>query len=145
MVTVQEILAEKGTHILTVNGHASVLEAAVLMNEHKVGCLLVGGMDRLEGIVTERDVLMRVVAQRRDPASTKVQEVMTREVVCATPQMPLEEAQGLFMCRRIRHLPVVEPSGRVLGLISIGDLNAWQANEQEQKLHFLHEYIYGRT
>ena len=94
---------------------------------------------------TERDVLRRVVGERRDPAATTVADVMTVEVVCCTPETTIEEARGAMMNRRIRHLPVVDGDRRLHGLISIGDLNAWHLDTQEQTIHLLNEYLYGRV
>jgi len=100
---------------------------------------------RLIGIFTERDILSRIVAQRRDPVDTRVEDVMTREVACCQPHTPLEEARGVMKNRRIRHLPVVDPDGQVLGLVSIGDLNAHDNHSQEQTIHFLQQYIHGQA
>ncbi len=145
MVTVREILARKGSEVLTIGKEATVLEAALLMNERRVGALVVAEEGRIVGMFIERDVLRRIVGERRDPASTPINEVMTTEVVCCTTQTTLEEARGAMMTRRIRHLPVVDAENRLQGLISIGDLNAHQATSQEQTIHLLHEYLYGRV
>src|SRR5207302_2820005 len=145
MGTVREILANKGSHVLTIGKTATVLEAAMLMNDHKVGSVVVtedGG--RLLGMFTERDVLRRVVGEQRDPASTPVSEVMTTEVVCCTPDTTIEEARVAMKNRRIRHLPLVDGDRRVQGVISIGDLNAYHLNSQEQTIFLMQEYIYGR-
>jgi CBS domain-containing protein len=117
----------------------------MLMNEHRIGALVVVDAERIVGMFTERDVLMRVVAEQRDPASTLVADVMTTNVVCCTPETTLEEARGAMRDRRIRHLPVLGYDGRLIGLISIGDLNAKLQATQEQTLFLLTEYIYGRA
>jgi CBS-domain-containing membrane protein len=70
---------------------------------------------------------------------------MTEEVICCTPQTTLEEAGGAMKNRRIRHLPVVDDEGHLLGLISIGDLNAFHQADQEQTIFLLNEYLYGRV
>jgi CBS domain-containing protein len=143
MATVRDILALKGTQIQSIAPSASVFEAAVRMNERKIGSLLVLANDRLVGIITERDILQRVVAQRRDAAETLVEEVMTTEVACCRVDTTIEEVRGVMKNRRIRHLPVIEANERIVALISIGDLNAYQTSTQEQTIHLLHEYIYG--
>jgi CBS domain-containing protein len=145
MVTVQELLGRKGSHVITVGADATVLDAALVMNEHRVGAVVVVDEGRIQGMFTERDVLRRVVGERRDPTQTSVSEVMTRDVFCCTPQTSLEEARGTMKNRRIRHLPVVSGDNQLLGLISIGDLNAHQATAQEQTIHLLQEYLYGRV
>jgi CBS domain-containing protein len=145
MATIMTILASKGTHVLTIGPDASVLQAALLMNEHKIGALVVADGDGVAGMFTERDVLRRVVGEQRDPTATRVAEVMTSEVACCTPETTLDEARGAMKNRRIRHLPVVEENGRLCGLISIGDLNAHQMTSQEHTIHLMHEYLYGRS
>jgi len=145
MATVGEILAVKGSQVLSIGPDASVLDAATLMNEHKVGSLVVMDAGRLIGIITERDMLQRVLVTRRDPVSASVSDVMTSEVVCCQPHTTLEEARSVLKNRRIRHLPVLDQCEQLLGVISIGDLNAYQADDHERTICILHDYIYGRA
>src|SRR6201987_3362975 len=145
MATVRDLLAIKGSHVLAIGPEATVLDAALLMNEHKVGSLLVMSGGQLIGIITERDILNRIVVPRRDPGVTPVLDVMTTEVICCQPHTRLEEARGVLKNRRIRHLPVVDESKRLCGLISIGDLNAHETHAREHTIHILQEYIYGRV
>ena len=145
MASVRDILATKGSQVLTIGKDATVLEAALLMNEHRVGALVVTEAGRIVGMFTERDVLRRVVGERRDPVTTPVSTVMSTEVVCCTPETSVEEARGAMKNRRIRHLPVADGDGKILGLISIGDLNAYQTTSQEHTIYMLHEYLYGRV
>jgi CBS domain-containing protein len=144
MATVMAILANKGSRVLTIGPDATVLQAAQLMNEHKIGALVVMASEGIAGMFTERDVLRRVVGEQRDPTTTIVADVMTTEVACCTPVTTLEEARGAMKNRRIRHLPVMDDN-RLCGLISIGDLNAYQMTSQEHTIHLLHEYLYGRS
>jgi CBS domain-containing protein len=145
MATVRDILAKKGGHVWSVGPEATVLDAAMLMNEHKIGSLVVMEGSQVRGIITERDVLQRVVVPRRDPGQTQVREVLTGEVICCQPHTTLEEVRGVMKNRRFRHLPVVDESQGLCGLISIGDLNAHEASSQELTIHVLHQYIYGRV
>jgi CBS domain-containing protein len=145
MATVKDILAVKGSQVLSIGPEATALDAALLMNEHKVGSLLVMSGGQLIGIISERDILQRVVVPRRDPGVTPVLDVMTTEVICCQPHTPLEEARGVMKNRRIRHLPVVDELKRLCGLISIGDLNAHETHTHERTIHVLQEYIYGRV
>ena len=145
MPQVSQILSYKGSQVFTINPRASVHEAALLMNEHKIGALVVLDAGEVAGIITERDVLRRVVGEQRDPQQTSVGDVMSSHVVYCTPDMRIDEARGIFMQQRIRHLPVIDEVKGLVGLISIGDLNAWQLDGQRQTIHYLHEYINGRT
>jgi CBS domain-containing protein len=99
----------------------------------------------MAGMFTERDILQRVVGDQRDPARTTVGEVMTQEVVCCTPQTTIEEARLALKERRIRHMPVIDAEGHLLGMISIGDLNAYEAFSLEQTIFLMDEYIHGRV
>src|SRR5205085_9781948 len=93
MATVRDILATKGPHVQSIGPDATVLDAALLMNEHKIGSLVVTDGGQLAGIITERDILRRVVPQRRDPAELLVRDVMTAEVVCCQTCTSLDEAR----------------------------------------------------
>lgn len=145
MATVRDILAKKGGQVLSIGGSDTVLQAARFMAQHKIGAVLVLEDEHISGMFSERDILQRVVAEGRDPATTKVEEVMTTEVACCTPETSVEEARGAMKNRRIRHLPVVDGDERLLGVVSIGDLNAFQVAHQEQTIFLLNEYLYGRV
>ncbi|MFL5329413.1 MAG: CBS domain-containing protein [Gemmataceae bacterium] len=145
MATVRDILAKKGSHVQTIGPDATVMDAATLMNEHKIGSLVVLDHGHVVGMFTERDVLRRVVGQRFDPMTTKVHEVMTTEVIVCRPETTIEEVRGSMCHRRIRHLPVLDGGNKLIGMISIGDLNTLLAMDQEQTIHLLQEYMYGRV
>lgn len=145
MSRVCDILAKKGHRVVTIGADASVLEAACLMNDHKIGGVLVLENGAIVGMFTERDILRRVVAERRDPRDTLVREVMSTEIVVCEPETPIDEARSVMMHRRIRHLPVVGPDANLVGLVSIGDLNAWEIDGQAQTIHYLEEYLFGRV
>jgi len=145
MATVREILARKGPQVVTIGPEATVLESAHLMNEHKIGALVVLDDGAVVGMFTERDVLRRVVGEQRDPAQTRVGDVMTTEVICCTLETTIAEARGAMKNRRVRHIPLVDHERRLQGLISIGDLNAYETSDHEQTIYLLQEYIYGRV
>ena len=149
MSNVHAMVARKGNTVLSVGPDASVLDASQIMNENRVGALVVtvshDGPRKIHGIFTERDVLRRVVAQRRDPAHTTVREVMTERVVVCHAETSVDEARSLVKQRRIRHLPVVDDHDHLVGMISIGDLNAWELDGQEVKIAALEEYLYGQA
>jgi signal-transduction protein with cAMP-binding, CBS, and nucleotidyltransferase domain len=145
MFAVRDILKCKGSQVWTIGPEATVLQAALVMNERKVGATVVTDGGRIVGMFSERDVLQRVVGEHRDPAETRVADVMTHEVVCCTPETSLDEVRGAMKNRRIRHLPVVDGDNQLLGLVSIGDLNAFHQADQEQTIFLLNEYLYGRV
>ncbi len=144
MATVRDILQSKGTQVHTVPASATVLEATQRMNEAKIGAMVVTDGDRVIGMFTERDVLRRVVAEERPPATTHIDDVMVKEVICCAPGMPVEEASRIMKDCRIRHLPVCDNEGHLHGLISIGDLNAYHASDKEATIHYLNEYLFGQ-
>ncbi|MCS7016616.1 MAG: CBS domain-containing protein [Gemmatales bacterium] len=144
MARLRELLQSKGTGVVTITPQATVLEAAQLMNQHRIGCVVVCAEREVVGILSERDILRRVVAACRDPSTTPVAEVMTTQVIFASPDTTVEQAQRLMMEKRIRHLPLLDEQGQLCGMISIGDLNAWEARTKEATIHWLQEYIYGR-
>ena len=143
MATVNDVLKQKGSQVFSIGPKASVLDAALLMNEHRIGGLVVLHNTEVVGIITERDVLRRVVAQRADPAEVTVRDVMTKDVYVCKKHVSIEDARSIFKNQRIRHLPVVDDEGRLEGMVSIGDINGWKLNGQEQTIHYLKEYLYG--
>lgn len=146
MATVSDLLSAKPARpVLTIEHSATVLVATQRMNDQSVGALLVTEAGRLCGIFTERDVLRRVVAAERSPAETRVGDVMTTKMACASPETSVDEARSIFKVHRIRHLPIVANDGALVGVVSIGDLNAHLANDREVTMHFLTEYLHGRT
>jgi CBS domain-containing protein len=141
MATVREILGKKGSDIISVPPTETVVKAAQLMNERGIGGLVVTDGKRLAGIFTERDILRRVVAQRRDPAATKVGDVMTSPVTACALETTVEECAAMMTAKRIRHLPVVGEKGLV-GLITIGDVLAYQVSEQQATIDYMHHFMF---
>lgn len=142
MDTIAAVLREKGSKVYTVAPGATVLEAARAMDAHNVGSLLVVDGDKPVGIFSERDLMRRVVVAGKDPAEVKVREVMSSEVWVVEPDTRVKEAMAIMTERRCRHLPVVE-KGKVVGLISIGDLVRWISKDQEFQIRMLENYITG--
>jgi CBS domain-containing protein len=145
MATVSDILARKGSAVMSISPEATAHNAAVRMQEHKIGSLLVMSGGEVVGIVTERDILQRIVVPQRNATDTPVHEIMNEEVAFCQPHTPLEEARGVLKNRRLRHLPVMDEEGQLCGMVSIGDLNAFDAHDQELTIHVMREYISGRT
>ena len=143
MPDAQTILNMKGSNVATVDQDASVLEAATLMNERRIGAVVVTSGERAVGIFTERDVLNRVVAAGLPADGTQVGEVMTSPMACCRRDTPLSECKAVMTGKRIRHLPVVE-EGKLYGLISSGDILANESANRQATIEYLHEYLYGR-
>ena len=143
MDTIRMILKEKGTEVHSVVPQATVLQAVQTMCARKVGAVLVCADGQPIGIFTERDVMTRVILAGRDPAATRVEAVMTREVVCVDPDTRAEEAMAIITDRRCRHLPVVD-GGSLAGMVSIGDLVRWTHRTKEFHIRMLTDYICGK-
>lgn len=145
MPTVQDVLRDKGSLVHSIPAHATAMEAIHKMNQHKIGALVVMQDEHIVGIFTERDVLRRVVADDRRPDEIRLLDVMTANVVWCAPNTDLDEISAIMKERRIRHIPVCNEDGKVLGMISIGDVNAQHASHQAMTIHYLSDYIYGRA
>jgi len=112
--------------VVTVEAEATIGEAVELMNKNEIGCLVV--VDEEEkpvGIITERDLLKRVLAKRKDPVRSKVKDIMSKPLVTGTPHMDIEAAVRLMFKHKIKKLPVVE-NGRLIGLVTLTDLVRFQ-------------------
>jgi CBS domain-containing protein len=145
MPTVRDVLAGKGKTLHTIGSEATVLAATRKMNEFKIGALVVMQGGHPVGILTERDVLTRVVAEELPPAGVLVEQVMTRDMICCDPADDLDDVSAIMKNRRVRHVPVCGPDGQLYGIVSIGDVNAQYASNAEEHIHFLNDYIYGRV
>ncbi len=141
MATVKEVLTTKGSEVVKLAAEESVLTAARLMNERGIGGVVVTEAGEMVGIFTERDVLRRVVAEQRDPATTTLREVMTSPVMTCRPEATLEECVAFITAKRIRHLPVVGEEG-LCGIITSGDILASRMREHEDTIQFLNSYVF---
>ena len=142
--SVQDLLAEKGRQVYTVRKSTPVIDAVRAMNHKGVGALLVMDGDRAIGIFTERDVLRRVVDVDRDPAITRVVEVMTPDPRSVLLETRVSDAMDLMTSGRFRHLPVME-DGQVVGMVSIGDVMRWVTMYQQSHIEHMTDYITGRA
>ena len=142
MTTAQDILRYKGKTVHAVRPDDTVLAALGIMAEHDIGAVLVVEGDDLLGILSERDYARKVALMGRASRDSPVRAIMTANVVCVPPSRTVEECMGLMTERRCRHLPVVE-NGRVVGLVSIGDLVKAMIDEQEATINQLKNYIAG--
>ena len=123
MSTVKHILAKKKPGTITMNPDETVLNAALMLDRLEVGAVVVTDIDRI-GIFTERDLLRRVVAKQRDPATTLLRDVMTTPVATCRPETSLLECLAIMEARYVRHLPVMDNEG-ICGLITNRDIAAF--------------------
>lgn len=140
--TLTTLLEQKGGSVYTISSTVTVAEAVQEMNAHKVGAVLVMHGLQLAGIFTERDVLRRVVGASLDPKLTPITQVMTANVLTVVPTATVQEVMDIFTEKRCRHLPVMQ-AGRLVGVISIGDVSRWVANLHRVEAESLRQYIAG--
>jgi CBS domain-containing protein len=139
---VSALLKRKGPTVHAVTPTMTVADAVAEMNRNFVGCVVVLEGVRLVGIFTERDVLRRVVGTGTDPRRARVSAMMTENVITITPETTVEEAMVLFTEKRCRHLPVVS-EGRMVGLLSSGDVSRWLTDVHRAEAEHLKNYIAG--
>jgi CBS domain-containing protein len=142
MQTVNQLLRVKGGQIFSVAPTDSVLRAIELMATRHVGALLVMAQGSLLGIISERDYARKVILKNRSSHDTPVGDIMTAPAVTVTPEDTVHHCMELMTNGRFRHLPVVE-SGRVVGMLSIGDLVKAVIEEQSHQIEQLERYIAG--
>ncbi|MGH8140640.1 MAG: CBS domain-containing protein [Steroidobacteraceae bacterium] len=141
MTTVRQLLDGKGRAVFAVDPEDPVLEAIRLMAEHHVGALLVMKAGELQGIVSERDYARKVILHGRSSAETPVRQIMSSPVLTVSLSQTVQDCMQLMTERRLRHLPVVD-AGRVVGMVSIGDLVKAVIEEQKQTIEQLESYIH---
>lgn len=141
MKSVKQILGDAQRTPLSVTPEDSVFTALEMMAKHDVGALLVMEGSRLAGIFSERDYARKIILQGKSSRETKVSEIMTEKVLCAKPEMTVDEAMALMTQKRIRHLPVMTADSTLLGIISIGDLVKATIDEQAFVIAQLEQYI----
>jgi len=142
MSTVRQVLAGKSGAIHAIAPEAPVLEAIRAMAEHRVGALLVMRGIELLGVISERDYARKVVLLGRSSSDTPVRAIMSAPVITVTPDDSVSHCMQLMTDRHVRHLPAVE-AGRVIGMVSIGDLVKWVIAEQRAQIEQLENYIRG--
>jgi signal-transduction protein with cAMP-binding, CBS, and nucleotidyltransferase domain len=143
MGRVADILVRKGSGVHSIDKRATVFEAVKKMVEANVGSLLVTDGDAIHGIITERDYLRRIVLEGRTSKTTAILEVATERLIVVEPNRPLDECMAMMTAERIRHLPVVD-EGKVVGVISIGDIVKHLSAEREAEVRYLTDYISGK-
>ncbi|NCA82314.1 MAG: CBS domain-containing protein [Opitutae bacterium] len=143
--TVGDLLRIKGSKVETITASETILEGIRRMNEKHIGCLaVVTQAGKLSGILSERDVLWKVIAEAKSPKTHLVKDAMTplKQMKTVTPSQTVEECMELITGRRHRHLPVLE-GGKLVGMVSIGDVVKFLLDAQQATIQSLEKYITG--
>jgi CBS domain-containing protein len=143
MKTVAELLRAKPTRVIAVRPEQSVLDAIKVLASEDIGAAVVLTGDRLAGIFSERDYTRKIILKGRSSDTTRVEEVMTPNVVCVSPRTRARECMALMTEKNIRHLPVLD-DGRVIGMISIRDIVSDIIADQDFTIEQLEHYISGQ-
>jgi CBS domain-containing protein len=142
VTTVKDCLDQKQSRIISVNPQDRVVKALELMRDNRVRAVLVLEGDTLAGIITQGDCAIKVLLPGRDAKETAVHEVMTVNPMTVKPSDPLEACMGLMANRGFRHLPVLN-GGKLVGVISVGDVVKDSARQMGEQISFLETYIKG--
>jgi CBS domain-containing protein len=142
MKQISDLLRHKGRDVWSLSPDATVYEAIDQMAQKGVGALLVMQGEDLVGIVSERDYARKVILMGKSSKETRVREIMSNPVICARPDLTIEETMSLMNQKRVRHLPVVVGE-KVVGVISIGDVVRGIIDDKEFHIQELTKYITG--
>jgi CBS domain-containing protein len=141
MTTVKHVLDQKGHHVHFIHPDASVFDALKMMAENNIGSLVVLEDGKLVGVITERHYAREIILKGRTSPATLVRDIMSTKVIYARPDQSVEECMAVMTARTVRHLPVLE-GGRLVGIVSIGDMVKSVIDDQkfiiEQLEHFIH-------
>ena len=143
MKSVRQVLSAKGNETHTIDPKKTVLDALRVLAEKNVGALIVVEGPRVIGILSERDYARKVILLGRSSAETPVWQIMSAPVITVGPEDGVRRCMELMTERRIRHLPVVDESGAMIGMISIGDLVRGVIEEQQETIEQLEKFIAG--
>jgi CBS domain-containing protein len=142
MKTLKQLLGAKGREVYSIAPNAKVIEALQLMAQKDIGALVVMDGGRIIGMMSERDYARKVILHGKSSQDVIVRDIMTADVITVDPSKTVEDCMALVTERRIRHLPVCE-EGRLIGLVSIGDLVKDVIADQEQTIRQLESYIHS--
>ena len=143
MKTVAELLKAKPARVVKVSPEQSVLDAIKVLAQENVGAVLVMSGERLAGILSERDYTRKVILKGRASDTTRVEEIMSANVVCVSPRTKTRDCMALMTEKNIRHLPVLD-EGRVIGMVSIRDIVSDIIADQDFTIEQLEHYISGQ-
>ncbi|NNF17938.1 MAG: CBS domain-containing protein [Gammaproteobacteria bacterium] len=142
MQHVKDILAHKSNQVWSVTPDTTVFDALKKMSDKSIGSLLVMEGEKLVGLFSERDYARKVVLHDKSSRTMPVTEIMTRRILCVSPERSVEECMALMTDQRVRHLPVIE-NKQVVGVVSIGDLVKAIMHDQQILIDQLQQYITG--
>jgi signal-transduction protein with cAMP-binding, CBS, and nucleotidyltransferase domain len=140
--TLQSLLDKKDREVYSVQTSQSVYEAIAEMDARNVGALIVKTGEKVEGIISERDYVRKIILKGRSSKETSVETIMTRDLVFVSPKNTIREAMALMTTSRCRHLPVFDDQ-QLVGLLSIGDLVKAVIADQELQIQILEDYVSG--
>ncbi len=143
MITVKQILDEKGHKVWTIGPEETVYKALMILADKDIGALVVVENDQVVGIISERDYARKVVLKGKTSLDTPVRDIMTAHVYFVSPDCTAEECMALMTEKRIRHLPVIE-NNKLVGVISIGDVVKSIISSQKITIEHLQNYIMGK-
>ncbi len=139
---VAHLIKHKGDWVITIDPKATVFKTIGRMVEHNVGAILVAERGEVKGIFTERDYLRRIALEGRSSKTTRVEEVMTADVIFVEPSATVDECMALMTENKCRHLPVMR-DGHLAGLISIGDCVREMSRSAKERAETLTRYVTG--
>jgi CBS domain-containing protein len=141
--TVKQLLDKKNLkNVISVKPEASVFEALEIMAQYNIGALLVMEGEKLSGIFSERDYARKGIIKDRKAKSTAISELMTANVITVASDMNTQDCMQIMSERKFRHLPVMD-GGKVIGILSVGDIVTSVLNEQKALIGYLENYIHG--
>ena len=145
-MNVQSILAAKGNAVATITATSTLSEAVAALRDHGIGALVVSADgNRIDGILSERDVVRSIASHGDDTMHLTVGSAMSSNVITCAPADSIDTLMEMMTERRIRHLPVLALDGAIAGIISIGDVVKYRLVELENENSQLHDYIDGRV
>ncbi len=142
MTTVKHVLDQKGHDVYFIHPDASVFDAIKMMAENNIGSLVVLDDGKLVGLIAERHYAREIILRGRTSRGTLVRDIMSKEVICARSDQPVEECMAVMTTKGVRHLPVLE-HGRLVGIVSIGDMVKSVISDQKFMIEQLEHFIQG--
>jgi CBS domain-containing protein len=139
MLTIKDILQSKSSAIWSVSPQDTTFKAMEIMTEQNIGALLVIDDEYVAGIFSERDFARNIVLKKLSADKVLVEELMTREIYCITPEKSVEECMGVMTTAHIRHMPVFE-NEKLIGVVTFADIVKALLLEHKIKIHDLEDY-----